>query len=118
MNVEVDVFSAVVCWKHIHIHVEQCLYDKVIKFYDWLLHLVGCFIWKNFLDSVFPSLRVELKHGREICLAFRKQKSVLIIRTEADPTSQRIERVPTRKNKRLIFGEIITVCSSCHTEHT
>ena len=23
----------------------QCLYDKVIKFYDWLLHLVGCFIW-------------------------------------------------------------------------
>jgi hypothetical protein len=24
-------------------HVEQCLYDKAIKFYDWLLHLFGCF---------------------------------------------------------------------------
>jgi hypothetical protein len=35
-NVEVDVFSAT---------VEQCVYDKAIKFYDWLLYLVGCFIW-------------------------------------------------------------------------
>jgi hypothetical protein len=25
-------------------HVEQCLYNKAIKFYDCLLHLVGCFI--------------------------------------------------------------------------
>jgi hypothetical protein len=35
MNVEVEVFSA--SWVQ--------LYDKAIKFYDWLLHLVGRFIW-------------------------------------------------------------------------
>jgi len=48
MNVEVDVFSAVVglLAKLLMMGmVMQCLYDKAIKFYDWLLHLVGCFIW-------------------------------------------------------------------------
>jgi hypothetical protein len=58
-----------------------------------------------------------LKHGKEICLTFRKQKSFLIIHTEAVPFSQRIERVSIRKNERLVFREIITVSSSCHTAH-
>jgi len=61
---------------------------------------------------------MELNHRKEIYLAFRKQKSVLILHTEAVPISQRIQRVSIRKNKLLKFRETITVCSSCHTEHT
>jgi len=60
---------------------------------------------------------MELKHGKEICVVFRKQKSFLIIYTEALPISQRIQRVSVRKNNQLIFREI-NVCYSCHTEHT
>jgi hypothetical protein len=45
MNVEVEVFSYSPQTDHGPKHVEQCLYDKAIKFYDWLLHLVGYFIW-------------------------------------------------------------------------
>ena len=69
MNVEVEVFSAVVGWEHFHLHIhketrgcngsfdgllmmgivmlETCWAVSVRqgnKFYDWLLHLVGCFI--------------------------------------------------------------------------
>jgi hypothetical protein len=61
---------------------------------------------------------MEMKHGKEICLAFIKQKSILIIRTEAVPIPQRIERVSTRKNKRLIFREIITVPVVTQSTHT
>jgi len=64
---------------------------------------------------------MELKHGKEICLAFRKQKSFLFIYTEAVSISQRIQHVSIRKKNRLMFRELITLCSvvtqSTHT-HT
>ena len=66
---------------------------KQYKFYDWLLHLVGCFEWLKMHETTDPKFTNDL-----ICISFTKHKHI----TKTTSSS-------TRNMNRTLYVDITTV---------